>query len=105
MCYYYAPVSCGHRDRTLRVVYIFCVLLLCACQLWTKGQDLEGCIYILCVTIMCLSVVDIGTGLGWVCIDFVCHQYLPLVCGHKDRTLRVVYIFYVLLLCACKLWT
>ena len=73
MCYYYVPVSCGHRDRTWMGVYRFCVLLLCACQLWTKGQDLEGCIYILCVTIMCLSVVDIGTGLGWVYIDFVCH--------------------------------
>ena len=40
-------------------------------------------IYIfLCVTIICLSVVDIGTGLGWVCIDFVCYYYVPVSCRH-----------------------
>ena len=61
--------------------------------------------YILCVTIVCLSDVDIGTGLGGVYIDCVCHYYVALVCGVKDRTWRVVYIFYVLLLCACQLGT
>ena len=43
-------------DRTWRVVYIFCVLFLCACGLWTYGQDLEGCVYILCVIFMCLYI-------------------------------------------------
>ena len=54
---------------------------------------------------MCLWFVDIRTGLGGLYIYFVCYYYVPVTYGHRDRTLRVVYIFCVFFLCGSYLWT